>query len=59
MRAKKHLIAKAMKVAIADMFKEEEVKYLFFAKKGDCRKLRQIISDVNKSSNHKNSKVMG
>jgi len=55
MRAKKHLIAKAMKVAIADMFKEEEVKYLFFAKKGDCRKLRQIISDVNKSSNHKNS----
>jgi hypothetical protein len=59
MRAKEHLVAKAMKAAIADMFKEEEVKYLFFAKKGDCRKLRQIISDVNKSSNHKNSKVMG
>jgi len=59
MGAKKHLVAKAMKAAIADMFKEEEVKYLFFAKKGDCRKLRQIISEVNKSSNHKNSKVMG
>lgn len=59
MRAKEHLVAKAMKAAIADMFKEEEVKYLFFAQKGDCRKLRQIISEVNKSSNHKNSKVMG
>lgn len=59
MRAKEHLIAKAMKVAIADMFEEKEVKYLFFPQRGDCRKLRQIISKVNKSVNHKNSKVMG
>lgn len=59
MRAKEHLVAKAMKVAIADMFEEKEVKYLFFPQRGDCRKLRQIISKVNKSVNHKNSKVMG